>query len=274
LKRGVQLIKIVLVLLLALHVVVFLALAFQDLLIFRGKEVHPDYKFKILIPHQEFTWTDSSGQSGAVIHNVIYPPRGKVRGHIFYLHGTFKHVEYQTQYVPFFTERGYAVWMMDYRGYGKSRGKRTEQTVREDAVRMYDFFLRHFDIRSNEAIVVGRSIGAAIATQLAAERQPGKLALIAPFYNLPDLFKCYVPWFPFHLFMNNTFRNEEYLPQYKGEVAIFYGANDLVIPPSNTRKLLPLLKSGDEYHEYERGTHVNVTDMPDFQIDMEAFLKK
>lgn len=273
-KRWLKPVKYFLVLLLALHIVIFLALIFQDLLIFRGKEVHPDYKFKILVPHEEYLWIDTSSSENVMLHNVIYPPRGKTKGYVFYLHGTFRNVEYQTQYVPYFTERGYAVWMMDYRGYGKSRGKLTEKNVVDDASLMYETFLDYFHIPSEEAIVVGRSIGAAIAVQVAAEKQPGKLGLIVPFYNLPDLFKTYVPWFPFQLFMNNSFKNEEYLPKYKGQVAIFYGANDLVIPASNTRKLLPLLKPGDEYHEYARGTHINVTDMPDYQIDMEYFLKK
>lgn len=271
-KRALKLFRSLLLLLLVLHVLVFIILVFQDQFVFRGKEVHPDYKFKILVPHQEFLWEDST--EGVVLHNVIYPPRGRVKGHVFYLHGTFRHVEYQTQYVPYFTDRGYAVWMMDYRGYGKSRGKRSEEIVVQDAVLMYDKFLEYFDIESKDAIVVGRSIGAAIATQLAAARQPGKLGLIVPFYNLPDLFKSYMPWFPFQLFMNNSFHNEVYLPQYKGQTAIFYGANDMVVPAKNTRKLLPLLKPGDEYFEYERGNHINVTDMADFQSDMEAFLKK
>lgn len=247
---------------------------FQDELIFRGDEVEPDYKFKILLRHDEFTWKDTAQGSDVVLHNVIYFPREEVKGYVFYLHGTVGNVEYQSQYIPFFTENGYAVWMMDYRGYGKSRGKLTEANLQSDAALMYREFLKYFKIDSSQSIVCGRSIGTGMATKLAAQFQPGKLVLISPFFDLPDVFKSYVPWFPFKLFMHNEFPNNQYLPNYKGPVAIFQGANDLIVPSRSTRKLQVYLKPGDEYHEYPESSHSNIMDNPDYQSDAILFLKK
>lgn len=259
---------------LGLHLLIFMALVFQEQLIFRGKEVSDAYRFKILVPHKEYIWKDSTDTDFVQLYNAIYYPRNEVKGHIFYLHGAGRNVEYHTQFIPYFTDRGYAVWMMDYRGFGKSRGKVTEENLADDARNMYDQFLEQFNIESEEAIIVGKDLGTGLATRLAAERQPEKLALIAPFYNLSGLYKDYVPWFPFHLFLNYTFNNNEYIRQYKGEVAIFYGANDMFIPARNSRRLQSLLDTGDEYHEYTVKSVESVVDLPDYQNDMGMFLKK
>jgi hypothetical protein len=272
--KTIKILKIILGILVVFHSVIFIGLIFQDQLIFRGDKVDDDYKFKILFRHEEYTWKDSTKGSDVVLHNVIYYPRDSIKGYVFYLHGTVGNVEYQSQYIPGFTDNGYVVWMMDYRGYGKSRGKLSEANLQDDAARMYREFLKYFKIDSSKSIVCGRSIGTGMATKIAAQYQPGKLLLISPFYNLPDIFKSYVPWFPFKLFMHNEFPNEKYLPAYKGPAAIFQGANDLVVPSRSTRKLQVYLKPGDEYHEYPQSNHSNLVDNIEYQSDVLLFLKK
>lgn len=273
-EKVIKWIKRILGVIIGIHLIIFLILVFQDPLIFRSTKVSADYKLKILIPHSEYIWSDTNSSPPIILHNTIYKARGRSVGHIFYLHGSAKNAEYHTHYVAYFTQLGYDVWMMDYRGFGKSRGKRTEKNLQEDAVRMYDAYLKHFNIDSTKAIIIGRSLGAALATHVASVRQPCKLGLVAPFKDLPDMLNAYVPWFPFRLFTTYEFNIDEALPEYKGKTAIFYGKNDLFVPAKSTRKLIPLLKPGDEYNEYESGSHESVSDNADYQADMELFLKK
>jgi pimeloyl-ACP methyl ester carboxylesterase len=273
LEKVIKWIKRILGVVVGIHLIIFLILVFQDNLIFRSTKVSPDYKLKILIPHAEYVWSDSNSSPPVILHNTIYKARDKSAGKVFYLHGSAKNAEYHTHYVAYFTQLGYDVWMMDYRGFGKSRGKRTEKNLQEDALRMYDAYLKYFNIDSSQAIIIGRSLGAALAAHVAAQRQPAKLGLVAPFKDLPDMLKSYIPWFPFRLFTTYQFNIDDALPAYKGKIAIFYGKNDLLVPSRSARKLIPLLKPGDEYHEYEFGSHKSVTDNADYQADMEFFLK-
>lgn len=273
-EKVIRWIKRILGVIIGIHLIIFLALVFQEPLIFRSTKVNPAYKLKILIPHTEYVWSDSSASPPVILHNTIYKARGNSSGQIFYLHGSAKNAEYHTHYVAYFTQLGYDVWMMDYRGFGKSRGKRTEKNLQEDAVRMYDAYLKYFNIDSTKAIVIGRSLGAALAAHVAAHRQPAKLGLIAPFKDFPDMLSTYIPWFPFRLFTTYEFNIYDVLPKYRGNIAIFYGKNDLFIPAKSARKLIPLLKPGDEYHEYVFGSHKSVSDNVDYQTDMELFLKK
>lgn len=258
--------------LLGLHLVIFIALIFQEQLIFRAKPVADNYKFKILVPHKEYVWKDTS--NGKQIYNAIYQPRKSVIGNIFFLHGTSNNIEYHTQFIPYFTDRGYQVWMMDYVGFGKSKGERNEESLYADANLMFDTFATKYQLLPEDIILVGKDLGTGIASKLANIKQTKKLVLISPYNDLTSLYKDYIPWFPFQLFLNYNLSNAEHLNTYKGQTGIFFGANSMFIPYRNVRKLQKNLKHGNEYHEYNYKLSSNVVDAEDFQTDLENFLKK
>lgn len=271
--KYIKWLKVIIGIIVGLHFFIFIALIFQEQLIFRSKAVPDSYKFKILIPHKEYLWQDSTSDNRQ-IYNAIYTPRKKTKGYVFYLHGTSNNVEYHTQFIPYFTDRGYDVWMMDYPGFGKSRGERNESNLYEDASAMFDTFVRQTDIDPKEIVIVGKDLGTGIASRLAAEKKVDKLVLISPYNDLVSLYKDYIPWFPFQLFLNYNLSNAEHLKDFKGETGIFFGANDMLIPYRNARRLQEYLKPGDEFHEYSIKLSVNVVDEKDFQNDLALFLKK
>lgn len=270
--KQIKRLKILIGILVGLHLFIFFGLIFQEQIIFRSRTVSENYKFKILVPHKEYVWKDSLNTRQ--IYNVIFTPRNKVKGDIFYLHGTSNNVEYHTQFIPYFTDRGYRVWMMDYVGFGKSIGDRTEENLYADASRMFDTFVQQFELHPQEVIVVGKDLGTGIASYVAQIKKTEKLVLISPYYDLVSLYKDYIPWFPFQLFLNYNFSNSQYLKNYQGETGIFFGANNMLIPYRNARRLQKDLKQGNEYHEYSLNINSNVVDAKDFQEDLALFLKK
>ncbi|MCO5230599.1 MAG: alpha/beta hydrolase [Chitinophagales bacterium] len=253
--------------------IIFIGLIFQEQIIFRAKPVKDSYKFKILIPHKEYLWTDSLHKDHQLF-NVIYTPRNHSEGHVFMLHGSQGNVEYHTQFIPFFTEHNYEVWMMDYPGFGKSEGNNSEEAIFKDASNMFDIYAQKLNIDPKKIIVVGKDLGTGIASRLAEEKKSDRLILISPYKDLQSLLREWMPWFPFHLFLNYNFPNDIYLKNFKGKIGIFYGSNDLMIPHRNVRKLQPYLKPGDEFHEYNTKGTDNVIDTKEFQNDLKLFLKK
>lgn len=273
--RYIKWLKIIIGIIIVLHSVIFIALIFQEQIIFRSEAVKDSYKLKILIPHKEYTWTSPDSSSDKrIIHNLIYPSRKKSKGYIFFLHGPIKNAEYHTQYISYFTDIGYTVWMMDYVGFGKSKGERSENKLYQDASIMFDSLAQKMNIAPKNIIIVGKELGTGIASKIAIEKQVEKLALISPFYNISSLYQDYIPWFPFYLFLNYKFPNGEHLAQFQGEVGIFLGANDMFIPYHNSRKLQRVLKPGDEFHEYDSKSSDNVMYEDNFQEDLKLFLKK
>lgn len=271
--KYIKWLKIIIGVFVCLNLFIFIGLIFQEQLIFRASEVPDTYKFKILIPHEEYVWKDTT-KNVHQIFNAIYPTRNHQNGYIFFLHGAQKNVEYHTQFIPFFTDNGYTVWMMDYAGFGKSKGERNEKALYNDAEMMFDTFVQQYKIDPKEIIIVGKDLGTGLASELASKNQTNKLVLISPYNNLTGLYSDLIPWFPFNLFLNYQFPNDEYLKDYKGNIGIFYGSNDMFIPHRNVRKLQQYLKPGDEYHEYNTNTSDNVVDEKDFQSDLQIFLRK
>lgn len=270
--KYIKRLKILIGILVGLHLFIFIALVFQEQLIFRSKEVSDNYKFKILVPHKEYIWKDTA--DNRQLYNAIYTPRKKTIGHIFFLHGTSNNIEYHTQYIPYFTDRGYQVWMMDYVGFGKSRGNRSEDLLISDASKMFDSFAVQNNIDPKDIIIVGKDLGTGIASKIALMKSSKKLVLISPYNDLISLYKDFIPWFPFQLFLNYRLSNAVNIQAYKGDVGIFFGANNMLIPYRNARKLQKVLKPGNEYHEYNIKLSSNVVDAEDFQSDLENFLKK
>ena len=271
--KYIRWLKIIIGIFVCINLFIFAGLIFQEILIFRASEVPDSYKFKILIPHEEYLWKDSTDENHQIF-NAIYPTRNEHNGYVFFLHGSQKNIEYHTQFIPFFTDHGYTVWMMDYAGFGKSKGDRNEKSLYRDAQIMLDTFVRQFKINPKKIVIVVKYLGTGIASQLANKIESEKLVLISPYNNLTGLYSDLVPWFPFHLFLNYRFPNDQYLKTFKGQIGIFYGSNDMLIPHRNVRKLQQYLKPGDEYHEYNTNASDNVVDEKDFQSDLQLFLKK
>ncbi|MCO5232943.1 MAG: alpha/beta hydrolase [Chitinophagales bacterium] len=271
--KYIKWLKIILGIFVGLNLIIFIGLIFQEPIIFRAKPEKDSYKFKILIPHKEYLWIDSLRKDHQIF-NVIYTPRNEVKKYIFLLHGSQGNVEYHTQFIPFFTENNYEVWMMDYPGFGKSKGNNSEDAIYQDASKMFDIYAKKINVNPKEIIIVGKDLGTGIASRLAFDKKSDKLILISPFTNIQSLLKGWMPWFPFHLFLNYNFPNDIYLKDFKGSVGIFYGANDLMIPHRNVRNLQPYLQPGDEFHEYDTKRLDNVIDTKEFQNDLKLFLKK
>lgn len=271
--KYIRWLKIIIGIFACLNLFIFIGLIFQEFLIFRSTEVADSYKFKILIPHEEYIWKDTTKDKHQ-IYNAIYPTRNEHQGYVFFLHGSQKDIEYHTQFIPFFTDNGYTVWMMDYAGFGKSKGERNENNLYSDAQIMLDTFIQQYKIDPKKVVIVGKDLGTGIASHLAQKNETEKLVLISPYNNLIALCSDWIPWFPFNLFLNYKFPNDQNIKKIKGQIGIFYGSNDMMIPHRNVRKLQQYLKPGDEYHEYNTTLSDNVVDDKDFQNDLQLFLKK
>jgi fermentation-respiration switch protein FrsA (DUF1100 family) len=90
-------------------------------------------------------------------------------------------------------ERGFAVVLVDYRGYGGNPGAPTEAGLAEDARRVVEFLARNHD---RPIVYFGESLGAAVATGLAIDTPPDALILVSPFTALADVGRFHYPWAP------------------------------------------------------------------------------
>jgi fermentation-respiration switch protein FrsA (DUF1100 family) len=131
--------------------------------------------------------------------------------------------------------------LVDYRGYGSSSpGTPNEARVYEDARAAFAYLVTQRQVRVNNVIFMGRSIGTGPATQLAAEHpDAGGLILESPFTNVPEAAKAiwYLRAFMLSLFVHNRFDNLSKIGSVHVPVFITVGTEDAVTPPEMAKAL-------------------------------------
>ena len=129
--------------------------------------------------------------------------------------------------------KGFAVLLLDYRGYGGNPGSPSEEGLISDARAARAYLLGH-GVPAGRLIYFGESLGAAVATRLAAEQPPGGLVLRSPFTSLADVGARHYPLLPVRLLLRDRFPVAELIGQVRVPIAVVYGTADMVVPPEQS----------------------------------------
>ena len=203
----------------------------QERLIFYPEKLTQDYLFIFPGDWKEVTFETAPRVTLNALHFRVDSPKGL----ILFFHGNAGSLAGWGGVGETFTELGYDVLAMDFRGYGKSTGKiRSNRQLHSDASFIYDRVLEEYT--ENQIVLIGQSIGTGMASRLAAEREPARVLLIAPFINLSSVAKHHFPIVP-RFIIRYKFPNDGYLLRAKCPVVLIHGTNDAIIPFDHSRKL-------------------------------------
>lgn len=231
---------------------------FQEKIIFQPTKLSQDYQFTFSEPFTEFfIETDD----GAVL-NALHFKRDDPKGIILYFHGNAGDLSRWGEIATFYAKKGYDVVVMDYRTYGKSVGKLGETRLFADAQLFYDYVLERYP--ENKVIVYGRSLGAAIATQVASMNNPKKLVLETPFYNLYDAAKHRFSFLPLKLLLRYRFETNNNIQNIQCPIVIFHGTEDSVVPYGSGKQLFEAAPIPKEMITIPGGDHNNLISFPIF----------
>ena len=186
---------------------------------------------------------------------------------IIYFHGNANNLKRWGKYSVNFTSLGYDVLMIDYRGYGKSSGIPTEELLYIDAVTIWKWVKNTFKYPKH--IIYGRSLGAAVASNLAGKTDPDILIMETPFDNLNRALPAYL--IPFKL--KYKFRNCRHLPEVNCKKVIFHGTMDMLIPITSAKRLKPFLNEKDKMIIIEKGRHNNLDSFPIYHEELQNVLQ-
>ena len=160
-------------------IVIMGAYLFQEKFIFLSTKLDQDYVYQF---EHEFEELFIETEDGARLNGLHFKQENP-RGIIVYYHGNAGDLSRWGLITSYFLKFNYEVLVMDYRGYGKSTGKISEAALYNDANLFYDKAKEQFPERN--IIVYGRSLGTAIAANVASKNNPKKLVLETPFLRLP-----------------------------------------------------------------------------------------
>ncbi|RTQ46741.1 alpha/beta fold hydrolase [Hymenobacter gummosus] len=252
----------------ALYVLVCLMLYFQqEHLLFFPTRLPADYRFRFPGRWQE-RWI--TAPDGVKLNGLLFRAEGPRRGLVFYLHGNGGALDGWGDVAPLYTALGYDVFLLDYRGYGKSPGRiGSEAQLKADVEAAYRQLTA--DYPEQQTVVLGYSLGTGLAAWLAARHQPRLLVLQAPYYSMQDMARSHYPWVPGFL-VRYPLRTYEVLPRVQAPVLLFHGTADEVIYPASSAKLRALLPASARLVELPGAGHNGMTDNPQYQRTIRAVL--
>ncbi|OQX99652.1 MAG: alpha/beta hydrolase [Bacteroidetes bacterium 4572_117] len=224
--------------LIAIFIVIILLILYlgQEKLIFHPEKLPKSHKFLFKSNFEEhFIKVDDK-----IELNALYFKADSSKGLVFYLHGNAGNLDSWGEVADLYLSLNYDVFIVDYRGYGKSNGKISSQPqFRRDIQKAYDFATKNYD--ENKVVIIGYSIGTGPAAKLASKNKPAMLILKAPYYSLMDLIHHYLPFIP-KFIIKYRFRTNWHLKKVSTPVYVFHGTHDKVIYYKSSVKLKKRLK--------------------------------
>jgi fermentation-respiration switch protein FrsA (DUF1100 family) len=233
----------------------------QDQFIFLPESLARDYSYEF---DHDFEEHYLQMEDGAEI-NALYFKTPDSKGLIVYFHGNAGNLARWGEIVSPFVEMGFEVLISDYRGYGKSTGKRSEKTMLKDADEIYAFAKT---LETEDRIILfGRSLGSAFAAYLAGKNQPQKLILETPFYSLAEVAKDLIPIYPTRHLLSYRFGNHKYLKESDLPIYIFHGDQDEIVPYTSGQRLYESI-AGSQLITIKGGHHNDLALFEDYWIEM------
>lgn len=207
------------------------------------------------------------------INGVLAKTPGS-KGVVLYFHNyNAKLWNFGTEMVKY-SDQGYDVMMIDYRGYGKSEGVvKSEQDIYSDAQAGYDWLKTKYS--ESQIIVAGREFGTAPAAKIAELNNPKQLILDRPFYSGDDFLFQNAPFIPSQA-LKYKFSINQMLPKVKAPIAIINSQISLPIPANSSQRLSKLFKQGDYYFpdnlefDFSKAPDPSVSREQDFENRLKA----
>ncbi len=243
---------VVIVALTYLSVSLFVAM-FQTRLIYFPTPDYPVTPTDFGLEYEDLTLTTRDGVSIA----AWYIPYREARGTLIYCHGNAGNISDRLHSIQLLHRMGINVLIFDYRGYGRSEGKPTEDGTYEDAETAWRYLTETRGESPERIVIFGRSLGGAVAIELAKRRSTGNestsgesgtadvpagsgpagLIVESSFTSLLDIGRLHYPLLPVRLLVSYTYSSILKVPNITCPKLFLHGSGDMLIPISNGRQL-------------------------------------
>lgn len=162
--------------------------------------------------------------------NGWYIPAKKSKLTVLFCHGNGGNIGHRLDSINIFHNLGLNCFIFDYRGYGSSPGKPSEEGTYIDALAAYKWLSEEKKTPAKDIIIFGRSLGGTIAAQLASKVEARALVVESAFTSYVDIGKEYYPYMPVRWFARFAYRTIDYIRDVHCPVMLIYSRNDEIVP--------------------------------------------
>jgi len=220
-KKFKRVLLIILKILVGLYALVcILFFFFQEKLIFIPEKLSEDYEFNF---NKDFEEINIEVEEEIVLNGILFKSQ-EPRGLVFYLHGNAGSLRTWERASKPYTDSDYDIFIIDYRGYGKSDGKiQSQKQLYQDMQIAYDEIRKQYS--EENIIVLGYSLGTGIAAKIASTNNPKSLILLAPYYSLNWALSQTYPYLPGFL-LRYKLKTNKYIEECEMPIYLIHGKKD------------------------------------------------
>ncbi|WP_256376911.1 alpha/beta hydrolase [Nitrosospira multiformis] len=182
-----------------------------------------------------------------------FVPASHAKATVLFFHGNAGNISQRIDYLSMFYRLGYNTFIFDYRGYGESSGKPTEQGTYRDAVAAWRYITEKKAIPPADVVLFGESLGGAIASWLAAREIPGVLVLASAFTSVPDMGAQLYPYLPIRRLSRFKYNTLEHLKDVSCPVFVAHSPQDEIVPFKQGQALYEAARNPKRFIELQGG---------------------
>lgn len=204
-----------------------------------------------------------------------FVPADDAQNVVLFFHGNAGNISHRLDSIALFHRLGLSVFIVDYRGYGQSEGRISEQGTYLDAEAAWRYLVEQRGVSPEEIIIFGRSLGGGVATWLAGVHPPRALILESTFTSVPDIGAGQFPFVPVRWLARIHYNSLERLRQIDVPVLIIHSPDDTTIPYSHGERLFEAANEPKEFLEIQGGHNEGfIISGNHYQAGIDAFIKK
>lgn len=228
----------------------------QERLLFEPAPWPTDQPSTLGEPDVRSVWVDVPG---AKLH-ALHLRQPDARGLVFFLHGNGGNVASWFTDTDFYRQAGFDLFMLDYRGYGRSSGQiENESQLMDDVRAAWAQVAPHYAGRP--VVVYGRSLGSGLAAKLATEVNPALTVLVSPYVSMVALAGEQYPFVP-SVLLRYPLRTDEAVGRIAGPVWLVHGEQDPLIPMAHSEALQKAVGERAQLLRLPKAAHADVHECP------------
>jgi fermentation-respiration switch protein FrsA (DUF1100 family) len=197
----------------------------------------------------EFADVAFAAADGERLHGWWVPARAPSIGHVLLCHGNAGNIGDRVAHLELLSAVGFDALAFDYRGYGHSSGRPSEQGTYLDARAARDALLSRDGVDSSRVLYLGESLGGAVALALALELPPAAVILQSTFTSVRDMARLHYRLLPPAL-VPDAYPSLRLIPRLQAPLLILHGARDEIVPLIHAQALLEAASTTKRLHVF------------------------
>ena len=228
----------------------------QDKLIFHGTRDFNGDPAEQGIAFDDVTLTTDDGER---LH-AWYLPHSEAKFTVLFFHGNGGNISDRPITMRRLHELKFNVLVVDYRGYGRSTGRASEHGTYRDATAAWQYLVGERATAPQDIVIYGRSLGGAVALELATRTTPRALIIESTFTSMADMARANYPLLPTGYLLRHEYPSLQRIKTLAVPVLVAHSPADQTIPYSHGEALFQAAPEPREFYRLH-GSHIEAYDL-------------